>query len=83
MGLWLNASKSESVLERDDVLVGWSERCEYGPSDLWLVIPQRQTHGAQASNGNSKAKRDESHADDLNWKRGIVSGRVAFVATIH
>ena len=26
---------------------------------------------------------DESHVDDLNKKRGIVSGRVAFVATIH
>lgn len=28
-------------------------------------------------------QKDESQVDDLNKKRGIVSGRVAFVATIH
>jgi hypothetical protein len=38
--------------------------------------------GAKSFKNKNESKREESHADDLNKERGIVSSRVAFVATI-
>ena len=44
-----------------------------------VVVEQ---YGDTGPNGASEHERDESLVDDLNRERGIVSGRVAFAATI-
>ena len=82
VGLWLNASKSESVLERNDIFSGnfWRTPVEVpryllrhnsaGPAKgRWArSLPVNRTRNI------AKAK---SFADDLNKERGIVRGRVA------
>ena len=65
VGSWLNASKPESMLDRDDYL----------PSALFAAT----IASANATINNQNIALDKSFADDLNMKRGIVSSRVALL----
>ena len=86
VGLWLNASKSESMLKRDDFyphyIYAITNRVCFG-------ILRNHTRGYRFRRGSvscshpwmitSNINEDKSFADDLNLERGIVSSRVALL----
>jgi hypothetical protein len=79
-GLWLNASKSESMPERDDVLGRRRTRIRIGFGlEPLSPTPARWKCASARVHGNFTARPDETLADDLDARPGRVSSRVALL----